>query len=156
MTPTQFPKTVVAKDGKRYRIILKLAGQVVWLELCRGSQTIGYARCILEGPSLLLGDLIIEEPNSGGLIGLIRQVLQAAPKTYRGKGLGTALLQQVIATSKDLSIQQIHGSVTQADLDTTPHLLDWFKRHGFQVEPPTEQDAKNAIARIYLNLKNIS
>jgi hypothetical protein len=152
MAPTQFPKTVFDKDGQRYRIVLKVAGNVVLLELCRGSRPIGYARCLLEGPSLQLSDLTIKEFALGGLAGMLRRMLPGTPKTYRGNGLGTALLKQVMATAQDLGIHTIYGSVTQADLDTTPYLLDWYKRQGFQVEKPTGEGLKNAVAQIRIDL----
>jgi hypothetical protein len=106
----------------------------------------------LEGPSLQLSDLTIKEFVLGGLAGMLRRMLPGTPKTYRGNGLGTALLKQVMATAQDLGIHTIYGSVTQADLDTTPYLLDWYKRQGFQVEKPTGEGLKNAVAQIRIDL----
>lgn len=54
---------------------------------------------------------------------------------YRGRGLGTALLNALIEQARAWSVVAIRGYVRRRDLEAQPHLLDWYARHGFAVAP---------------------
>jgi GNAT superfamily N-acetyltransferase len=150
MTETLVTHTVADKDGRPYELTVETTGDMLFLRLRHQGEQVGYANCVRDGDSLCLCDLIIEEPIKAGLLGSLQRKLTGQPSNYRGRGLGTILLQQVLSTAKETGVKEIHGSIVQDDVDTTPHLLDWYKRYGFRVEKPTEQDARRAIARIQL------
>ncbi len=52
---------------------------------------------------------------------------------FRGKGLGTILLNEVVRLGELDGMHVLWGWVTLADLLATKHLLDWYLRCGFQV-----------------------
>jgi GNAT superfamily N-acetyltransferase len=53
---------------------------------------------------------------------------------YRGLGLGSGLLQELITLAHNYRASVIRGIVRQADLDERPFLLQWYRRHGFTIE----------------------
>ncbi len=53
---------------------------------------------------------------------------------YRGLGLGSGLLRELISLAGDYRAGTIRGIVRQADLEERPFLLSWYRRHGFTVE----------------------
>jgi GNAT superfamily N-acetyltransferase len=152
MTKTPVTHTVADKDGRPYELTIETIGHMLFLRLRHQGEQVGHAQCVRDGDSLCLGDLMINKPTQAGLLGSLERKLKGQLSDYRGRGLGTILLQQVLSTAKETGVKEIHGSIVQDDIDTTPHLLDWYKRYGFRVEKPTEQDAKSAIARIQLEI----
>jgi NAD(P)H-flavin reductase len=101
---------------------------------------------------MLLADLVICDGSDLSFGQRLMRRLNGEPVTYQGLGLGTAVLKAIIQIARDKKIRTIHGSVTQQDLDKTPHLLTWYQQHGFQVEEPTEQEVGSAISRIFITL----
>ena len=148
----RYPKNIIDKHGLKYQLTIDIADAVVCCHLWYQSNQVGSARCLKFGHELLIGDLLIHEPNRGGFLSVIRQMITRQPKTYRGRGLGSALLKHVIEVAKDLDVHVIHGSVTKVDMASTPYLLDWYKNQGFQIEKPTQNEVKGAVARISLGL----
>ena len=73
-------------------------------------------------------------------------------QSYRGRGLGAALLRFLIGLARERGIKRIRGSVVQQDVEETPFLLTWYKKNGFQVLPPTPEELPHAIARVQLDL----
>lgn len=53
---------------------------------------------------------------------------------YRNRGLGTAVLQYVLGIAQSRGIEVIEGRIVGRDLQVTPHLADWYRRHGFALE----------------------
>lgn len=62
---------------------------------------------------------------------------------YRNRGLGSALLRQSIALARGHGIQHIKGRIVRKDTRDTPHLLDWYRSHGFAVEEVAAEDSIN-------------
>ncbi|MCG8349766.1 MAG: GNAT family N-acetyltransferase [Chloroflexales bacterium] len=56
-------------------------------------------------------------------------------QSYRGRGLGTALLRALTAWLRRRRVVVVRGFVRRSDLNEHPHLLDWYARHGFTVTP---------------------
>ncbi len=50
---------------------------------------------------------------------------------YRNRGLGTLLLQALIALARNRGVATIHGLVRRQDLAAQPHLLRWYRENGF-------------------------
>ena len=64
---------------------------------------------------------------------------------YRQRGVGTKMLKSFLAWCRENQITQVFGSGVQRDLDTTPTLLDWYARHGFDIRQPDSRCIGNAV-----------
>ena len=60
--------------------------------------------------------------------------LTIAPR-HRDRGLGSAVLEAVIALARQREIREITGSILRKDLARLPHLPAWYARHGFRLMP---------------------
>lgn len=74
------------------------------------------------------------------------------PINYRGRGLGSILLRQLIAYSRERAFQSIHGQVFRADLENTPYLLQWYRQHGFEILAATDHDSPDLVASLQMSL----
>ena len=68
---------------------------------------------------------------------------------HRGKGIGSALLQEVIVYARKQNARIISGWVAAHDAEENPNLFDWYRRRGFQVV--LERDGIS-VAKLYLVL----
>ena len=99
---------------------------------------VGDANCVIYQNVMTLGDIHIRDdfvPPAGSVVEVLRRLV-AKPKALqlRKQGLGTRMLQMVIAEAKRRGLHEITGSVTLEDRESNPKLLDWYCKHGFQVE----------------------
>lgn len=53
---------------------------------------------------------------------------------YRNRGVGTAVLQYVFALAQSRGVAIIEGRIGGRDFRVTPHLAEWYRRHGFALE----------------------
>ena len=130
--------TVTDKQGNKYHLHIERVHHGVMFRLEDEGGRIGYANITLEGRAwwkledIQLSDdvPILQHP----LIQRIRTWLHREPKTqsYRGRRLGTILLQSVIDEARKHHIRQIHGSTTADDRQKTPHLMAWYAKNGFR------------------------
>jgi hypothetical protein len=74
------------------------------------------------------------------------------PINYRGRGLGSILLRQLIDYTREHAFQHIQGQVFRADTENTPYLLQWYRHHGFEILPATEHDSPDLVANIQMKL----
>lgn len=58
---------------------------------------------------------------------------------YRRSGLGSALLKEAIRLAREQGGHLLFGNISQDDLQASPHLLQLYQAHGFQVRGPREQ-----------------
>ena len=152
MTTTCQATPVLDKAGRQYELTCSDRGGLLLVRLHSSGVEVGAAQCVIDANDMLLGDLVMCDGGDLSYIQRLMRRLNGEPVTYQGLGLGTAVLKTIIQIARDKKIRTIHGSVTQQDLDKTPHLLTWYQHHGFQVEKPTEQEVKSAIVRIALTL----
>lgn len=68
--------------------------------------------------------------------------------SFRGRGIGSMILEHFLNWCRETEISVVYGSVVQNDLDVNPWLLDWYRRHGFQVSPPAGRCLANATHMI--------
>ncbi|NJL89740.1 MAG: GNAT family N-acetyltransferase [Coleofasciculaceae cyanobacterium SM2_1_6] len=94
---------------------------------------------------------VIHKP-SNLLIALWRLIFKPKPIDYRQNGLGTYLLQTTLAIARQNGLKRIYGSLTQEDINNNPNLIRWYKKHGFQVLPPSVENLKNSIYGISMDL----
>jgi hypothetical protein len=117
---------------------------------------VGRANCIINSPEdALLGDIQIfdEVPFLSPQDKLYHLSHWNEPTNYQQRGLGTILLKEIINFVKLRQIKKLHGSLTQQDLSKNPKLIQWYQKHGFQIEKPTSDEATTAIHRVCLYLE---
>jgi GNAT superfamily N-acetyltransferase len=124
--------------------------------LYRNSE-VGRLHCVLSPPDkLMIGDIIIHSdvihapPHLGAV--LLRLLVKPKPMDYRRRGLGTHLLKFAIKKARQRGIKRIYGSLTQEDINNNPNLVKWYKKHGFEILPPSQENIENAVFGISLNL----
>ena len=71
---------------------------------------------------------------------------------FRGLGIGSRLLNEFIAEARKLGIREIWGSVRDGDTKQTPHLLDFYKKHGFSITDPDAECLDIAKWKIVMRL----
>lgn len=74
------------------------------------------------------------------------------PPHFRQRGLGSAMLSAVIMQAEKLNVDAISGFVTSDDLQKTPYLLEFYEKHGFNVQRTlghTEGTAATIYRKIY-------
>jgi GNAT superfamily N-acetyltransferase len=112
---------------------------------------VGQIRWMVSEPHILeLADLVIFEQAIVFRRGCLRYIpfLSQPQPNFRHLGLGTAMLEYVIAQAKALGMKGIYGEVTHDDAMKTPYLIEWYQRHGFTVGHEPKR-LPNAVATIY-------
>ena len=100
---------------------------------------------------ILIRDDVIQAPEHLGAA-LLRLLVEPKPIDYRRRGLGTHLLQFAIKKARQRGIKRICGSLTQEDINNNPNLVRWYKTHGFEILPPSQENIENAVFGISLDL----
>lgn len=153
------PMIVRDRQGREYRLLVNGDGEshLIAKLLYRNSE-VGRLQCVLYPPDkLVIGDIIIHDdvihapPHLGAA--LLRLLVKPKPMDYRRMGLGTHLLQFAIKKARQGGIKQICGSLTQEDINNNPNLVKWYKKHGFEIVPPSQENIENAVCGISLDLE---
>jgi GNAT superfamily N-acetyltransferase len=151
--PVLFAITDIA--GLSYRVELLSDEQRLDFVVYDQPVRIGHAYCRAQGKTLYLADLCISDaayvPSSRFRVWL-RCVFRLTPprRNYCGHGLGSALLQLVIDVARMHGFRSITGEVLRSDPRVAPSLLNWYRRHGFDVRP--EETKPNVIASLNMEL----
>jgi ribosomal protein S18 acetylase RimI-like enzyme len=146
------------RQGREYR--LQVNGdedQYFTAKLLYRNSEVGRLQCVLYPPDkLVIGDILIHNdvihtPLHLGAV-LWGFVVKPKPINYRRIGLGTHLLQFAIARARQRGVRRICGSLTQKDINNNPNLVKWYKKHGFEIVPPSQENIENAVFGICLDL----
>jgi GNAT superfamily N-acetyltransferase len=117
---------ILDKEGRRYRCTVNSEESAMSWELHWRKRPVGRADAFVEYPVLNLGDLQIEDDDG----------TDSAPGgSFRGRGLGGALLETIIGWARHCEFQCIRGKIATEDLDAMPGLLAWYERRGFTFAP---------------------
>ncbi len=100
--------------GRRYRIFWYDADWEAHF-LYRGRR-VGHVTLEWDPPQLKLADIKVH-------------------RAYRGRGLGTAALQAIIALARQRGMTEITAFIVHKELARLPHLPEWYARRGFRVTP---------------------
>jgi len=104
---------------------------------------------IREENTVLLSDVIVDEAVVTCPFPFRRILCKWWPRigttNYRQRGVGTKMLESFLGWCRENQISQVYGSVVQRDLDTTPMLLKWYGRHGFDIRQPDSRCIGNAV-----------
>ena len=155
--PIQSEQLLHDRQGLPYRLFLSVQGDSSHFQLYQQQMLIGEARCLRESPErMAIGDIAIANevipPPANLLMWGLRQLpgYRQAPVNYRGRGLGTALLQSMIEHSRQLGVTELCGEVFQQDVENCPVLLHWYERQGFERRSPDRELGEDVVALICL------
>jgi GNAT superfamily N-acetyltransferase len=143
------------RAGRRFRVEIESSPIQLSFDVYDRDWSAGHAWCMPEGDVLKLHDIDIKNgiplPESG-FARILRRIFRSERPTYdyRKRGLGTVLLQLVIATAKHKGFSRIEGYIVEDDAAANPSLFDWYRRHGFVVRE--EREIRNQVASIALDL----
>jgi len=128
-----------------------LRSEDLWdIRVLHDGREIGEANCPIHGESLYLGNIeFFGAANPPAAVAGGAAAQPAAP-TYRGRGLGKALLLLIIDQARRSgTFRQITGILHPQNLQDTPHLPEWYRRHGFEVR--MTPDGRGGTIRFDLN-----
>lgn|GEM_PF-3050496 len=87
-----------------------------------------------EPERMLITDLIIFEPlDIKPWWVRLFPFLYKQPVSYKGRGIGSAMLNYIVASAHAMGISEIRGWVNGDDLEATPYLREFYRKHGFTV-----------------------
>lgn len=121
--------------GNSYHLSLLRDGDFFDAHVSWKNTGVGLIRWFIDDSNILiLDDIHIFEPPLSSYKRLLWFIpIWHRKKTFRGLGLGSAMLEFVIAQAKKLKVEGIWGLITQGDKTDTPYLVDLYERHGFMV-----------------------
>jgi GNAT superfamily N-acetyltransferase len=131
LTPGAADRIIRSKGGREFWITIDSEDDAFVIYIYCADGCAGSLKVIWRNKKVELADILIEA-------------------AYRNQGLGTALLQELIALARRKEIQCIHGFVVQKDYDENPHLLKWYQKQGFSVLPPPPEAQAAAFLELDL------
>jgi GNAT superfamily N-acetyltransferase len=145
--------------GQKYQIrVLEDSNDFFHVELRQGGQYVGEAKCLVRVPDTMeLTDIRIRD-DSDPPESTIERIMKIAAesksnmKSYRRRGIGTALLQLVIDHVRERQLSRICGSIVEKDIERTPNLIEWYEKRGFKKGGPYPGCINKAVAWIQLEL----
>jgi ribosomal protein S18 acetylase RimI-like enzyme len=145
-------------QGQEYRLQVNEDEDSYFIaKLLYRNHEVGRLEGVLYPPDkLMIGDILIRDdvihatPHLG--VVLWEFVVKPKPINYRRRGLGTHLLQFAIKKARQRGIKRIYGSLTQEDINNNPSLVKWYKKYGFEILPPSQENIENAVFGISLDL----
>jgi hypothetical protein len=128
--------TITDSSGTVYRLHHVEYETLCGWNIFDGEWRVGVANCCKNGTMLSLGDIKMEAAfvaPTGRFNRWIRKLVgaQLPPKNYRQRGLGSALLKEIIHWAKEHGFTQIEGEISTVDTPHNPKLLEWYARFGF-------------------------
>ncbi|GAC1450173.1 MAG: hypothetical protein NVS2B14_19840 [Chamaesiphon sp.] len=158
MTITSPKRFIFDKKGRPYQLQVYDDGEILIAKLLFQGDEVGRIQCVFR-PSgeMLIADLIIDSElvhsPENLWVRLRRIVFKPKPVNYRRRGLGSHLLKFAIDRAHKKGTTRICGVLKQEDVANTPNLASWYRKQGFQVDPPTDNDNSVVVARIFRDLK---
>jgi hypothetical protein len=138
---------------------MRIAVSNDWTFIAMGSgRRVGHAYCSLVEGRLKLSDIHVEhrliqrESRWSALCSFLGKPTHEASINLRGRGIGTILLNRVISDARRARVKSIWGSVSLDDIETTPALLAWYQKRGFQIHEPDHECLDRAGKKIVMKL----
>ena len=130
---TEEKHTIQDTAGETYSVQF-LRSEDLWdMKLLHDGRMIGEANCLRHGESLFLGNIEIINSAAPPAIKAGDTAPQPKATNYRRRGLGTLMLEFIIAQARRSGFQQIRGHLHPLNLHDKPDLPDWYRRRGFDV-----------------------
>lgn len=154
MTKQSVTVLIYDKHGHMYRLVV--AEDEQWIHACLWDNrySVGRLNVVFRSPDEWeIADIILFDEIPDRLSVLHRLWLglrgrKPQLRNYRGRGLGTALVQFVEDRARHQSVKRITGKVVQKDYGSWPELLDWYAKNGFMITPKNDDDGFDTVARI--------
>lgn len=111
----------------------------IWtFEVWARDHRVAYAYCLDHSPVMKLQDFRVENrcvvPETWSAKVWRKWWGIAAPRvSFRGQGVGSALLELIVERATAGGLQRIEGDVYPGDYHAFPGLLDWYRQRGFRV-----------------------
>ncbi len=122
------------KWGNAYTVSGHLSSSSFISNVCSETDCVGRINWLIKDGVLEIADLVIFE-----LFDIKRwwvrvfPFLYNPPINYKGRGLGSAMLNFIIESAQAMGMSEIRGRITGDDLKETPHLVEFYRKHGFIV-----------------------
>lgn len=131
----EITETIYDKYGDEYTIIGHLSGTGFSSYVHSRTGCIGRINWdTSQAGVLLIADLIIFEPlDIKRWWERIFPFLYKQPDSLKGRGLGSAMLTYIIASAQAMGVSEIRGWITSDDIEATPYLVGFYRKHGFIV-----------------------
>lgn len=128
--------TIYDKFGDVYTVSGHLSSWGLLSYVVSPTKCVGRINWDTSKPGLMIiADLIIFEPlNIKPWWGRLFPFFYRPPAHYKGRGLGSAMLNYIIASAQAMDIAEIRGWITGSDLEATPYLPAFYRKHGFTVD----------------------
>lgn len=130
-SPVPDARFITDKRGRRYWIVWDDDEETPRLYIWHYGRVIGQVKLLWNHRELHLADINIFKPG------------------HRRRGIGSAVLQEVIGYAARQGAQIISGWIADHDAQANPNLLEWYRQYGFQVT--LERDGVS-VARLHLDL----
>lgn len=153
MPPSIFPEYLYDSAGKAYAVaIVSQSATFFSAHIYYGRMWLGRINWLIadERNVMQLADLVLFDEPLGHhpLWARITSLLRWHPPNFRQRGLGSAMLCAVITQAEKLKVDAISGFITTDDLQKTPYLLEFYKKHGFDVQR-ISQPTQGTVATIH-------
>ena len=149
--------SIFDNEGRKYKVVyVEYPDGSFDLEVRYRSQFVGKATSSMrENGSMVLEDIYIRDDSVPRGKSVILNSLgpPSKPLNFRGKGLGTALLQWFINYVRSKGLTQVYGSITKEDLLSRPYLSEWYKKYGFKECAPYQYHVPRAKIFLCLELR---
>ncbi len=131
---TEEQHTIQDNAGEIYSVRF-LRSEDLWdIKLLHDGRLIGEANCPRHSvESLFLGNIEIFSTAAPPAVMAGDTAPQPTAPNYRRRGLGTSLLNFIIAQARLSGFQQIRGHLLPQNLQDKPDLPDWYRRRKFNV-----------------------
>lgn len=129
------PTTITDHQGNKHVVEVHLYRDQLLLRAVSDCGWVGEIDCCVENGQLHIDNLIVYERDE---VSQSRDCI----KPGRGKGVGRALLRLGLDYAASLGVRAATGEISKGDHVATPHLLEWYRRAGFEILPATsDKDA---------------
>ena len=105
--------TIVDNYGEAYSIELFEGDEFFAMRVYRHDVQVGYARCLVENGHVELADIKINgrlERNKFYIM-LLAPFRRFMAKNYQSRGIGSKLLRELVAYTREMGLTSIHGSL---------------------------------------------
>lgn len=129
--------TIYDKSGVAYTIEGHLSPSVLLSFVIFEGRCVGCINWTISDTGVMtIADLTIREPLD--IKPLWARVLpflyRKQPVSYKGRGLGSAMLNFIIESARAMGVSEINGWITGDDREATPYLPEFYRKHGFMVK----------------------
>ena len=136
---TEESHTIQDSAGTPYTVRLLRSDDSWDLKVLSEGREMGLANCQCHGKSLRLADIEILATAASPAVPSTDATPRPAQSNYRGRGLGSALLELIVAQARLGGFHQITGMLHPQNLQDKTDLPEWYRKRGFTVRLSPDQ-----------------